>query len=211
VGCLPNKDRYIQDFYCLTSGSKYKNLVYFITYVKFVYEYAVHLLFCANSKYANEFQLNMPHDYIGTYLLWRLLWWTRTTPPYLLCWVPHGHGGSNTSLHWISTHSHLIWWLKSWISLRQNSKSYCWFGYFILTWNTKNTEWLTYRHLLTGQHSTPKAKTLTRAMCTKEWLQEGLIRQSWVFIGCRYSFLKFWIYLAFSVFINCLYLFTTFL
>ena len=69
AGCLPNKDKYTQDFYCLTSGSKYKNLVYFITYVKFVYEYAVHLLFCANSKYANEFQLNMPHDYIGTYLL----------------------------------------------------------------------------------------------------------------------------------------------
>jgi hypothetical protein len=67
-GAYPTKTD-IQDFYCLTSGSKYKNLVYFITYVKFVYKFAVHSLFCANSKYANEFQLNMPHDYIGTYLL----------------------------------------------------------------------------------------------------------------------------------------------
>ena len=36
----------------------------------------------------------------------------------------------------------------------------------------------TYRHLLTGQHSTLKAKTLTKVMCTKEWLQEGLMIQN---------------------------------
>ena len=47
-------------------------------------------------------------------------------------------------LHWISMHSHLIWWLKSWIGLKQNLKSYCGFGYFILTWNTQNTKWLTH-------------------------------------------------------------------
>ena len=68
-GVLTQQRQKYTGFYCLTSGSKYKNLVYFITYVKFIYEFAVHLLFCANSKYANEFQLNMPHDYIGTYLL----------------------------------------------------------------------------------------------------------------------------------------------
>ena len=70
VGCLPNKEKYTHNFYyCLTSGSKYKNLACFITYVKFAYEFAVHSLFCANSKYADEFQMNMPHDYIGTCLL----------------------------------------------------------------------------------------------------------------------------------------------
>ena len=74
VRCLPNKDRYIHDFYRLKTGSKYKNLVYFIPYVKFVYEFAVYSFFCANSKYADVFQMNMPHDYIGTCLLCRLLW-----------------------------------------------------------------------------------------------------------------------------------------
>ena len=49
--------------------SKYENILYFITYSKFVYEFAVHSLFCANSKYVDEFQMNMPHDYIGTCLL----------------------------------------------------------------------------------------------------------------------------------------------
>jgi len=63
LGAYPTKT---DDFYCLTSGSKYKNLPYFI---KFVYEFAVHSLpFCANSKYADEFQMNVPHDYIGTCL-----------------------------------------------------------------------------------------------------------------------------------------------
>jgi hypothetical protein len=45
-----------------------------------------------------------------------------------------------------------------------------------------------------------------------------LMKWKWVFLRCRYSFLKFWIYLAFSVFINslhgfiyCLCWFTTFL
>ena len=32
------------------------------------------------------------------------------------------------------------------------------------------------RHLCTDQRSTLKAKTLTEAMCTKEWLREGLMR-----------------------------------
>ena len=59
---------------------------------------------------------------------------------------------------------------KKWIGLRQNSKSYGGFGYFILTWNSQKTEWFTYSHLFTDQHSTLKAKTLTKAMCMK-WLQ----------------------------------------
>jgi hypothetical protein len=70
LGAYPTKtDRYTQDFYCLTSGSKYKNFVYFITYVKFVYGFTVHSLLCANSEYADEFQMNMPHDNIGICLL----------------------------------------------------------------------------------------------------------------------------------------------
>ena len=46
-----------------------ENLLYFITYVIFVSEFAVDSLFFANSNYADEFQMNMAHDDIGTCLL----------------------------------------------------------------------------------------------------------------------------------------------
>ena len=48
-------------------------------------------------------------------------------------------------------------------------------------------------HLCTDQHSTLKAKTLTEAMCTKEWLQEGLMRWDWVLFWYRHHVSQFWI------------------
>jgi hypothetical protein len=51
----------------------------------------------------------------------------------------------NTFPHWISICSHLIWWLKSWIGLKQNLKSCCEFDYFSPTQSVQDTKWLTYR------------------------------------------------------------------
>ena len=90
--------------------SKYRNLLYFITYVKFISEFAVDSKFCVNSNYADGFQMNMPHNYLGACLLWSLLWWTMSISAIMsLAWT----WWFNTSLHWISVHSHLTWWLKS--------------------------------------------------------------------------------------------------
>jgi len=130
-GAYPTRQIYT-GFYCLTSGSKYKNLVYFITYVKFIYEFAVHLLFCANSKYANEFQLNMPMIILA-----------------LICCEDCCDGQGQ--LHHICCaefHMGMVVQIltaldinalpldlvaKKLDQLGQNLKSYCWFGYFILT------------------------------------------------------------------------------
>ena len=104
---------------------------------------------------------------------------------------------NNTSLYWTLVRSHLIWWLKSWINLKQNSKSHSRYGYLILPQNTQNTEWLTYSHLLTGRHSTLKEKTLTKAMCTNYSLGVDIAFEVLNIFGI-------------SMFINCLCLLTTF-
>ena len=147
------------------------NIFYILLHMLYFFsEFTVDSLFFANSNYADEFQMNVAHDDIGTCLVWSLLLlWTMTTPPYLSWWVWHWHG---VSIPLCTGYQCTPTWLvaKKWIGLRQSSKSYGGFGYFILTWNTQKTEWFTYSHLFTDQHSTLKAKTLTKAMCMK-WLQ----------------------------------------
>lgn len=61
------------------------------------------------------------------------------------------------------------------------------------------------RHLCTDQRSSLKAATLTQAMCTKEWLREGLMRWDWGSRGSNTLFALLGIFFALSLFINCLY------
>ena len=139
--------------------SKYKNLLYFIPYVKFV----------------SEFQMNMPHDYIGPCLLWSLLWWTMTTPPYPPWWVWHGVmdmvvqclSALDTNalpldlvakkLDWLEAELEIPWWVQLLHSDTKHSK-----------------DWMTYlQPSLHRSALNTEGKTLTKAMCTKKWLQEG--------------------------------------
>ena len=64
--------------------SKYENLSYFITYFKFVYKFAVNSLFYANSKYADEFQVNMPLLYWYLSAMNTAVMDNMLTPPYWL-------------------------------------------------------------------------------------------------------------------------------
>jgi len=155
--------------------------------------------------------MNLRHDYIGIFLPWRLLWWKRPTPPYLPWLIWHGHGGFALDINALPRDlmAKKLDWLEAELK--------------ILLW-----VWL----LTSFWHETLKIlNELPTCICSqisiKHWRQKlsqrpcaqrsGCRRVWWGRTGCRYSFLRFWIYLAFSVFINslcgfiyCLCLFTTF-
>jgi hypothetical protein len=129
-----------------------------------------------NLVYADEFQMNMPHDYISTCLPWRPPWWTRPTPPYLPWWVQHGHGGSALDINalpldlvakkldWLEAELEILLWV--WLLHSDMKHSKYWMTYLqaCLHRSTLNTE----------------GKNLTEAMCTKEWLQEAELSVNWV-------------------------------
>ena len=119
--------------------------------------------------------MNMPHDYIGPCLLWSLLWWTMTTPPYPPWWVWHGVmdmvvqclSALDTNalpldlvakkLDWLEAELEIPWWVQLLHSDTKHSK-----------------DWMTYlQPSLHRSALNTEAKTLTKAMCTKKWLQEG--------------------------------------
>ena len=189
IGCLPPKTDIHRIFIVWHLVQIWKSCIF---YYKYVYEFAVHSLFCANSKYADEFQMNMAHDDIGTCLPWRLLWWTRPTP-YLPSWVQHGHGASALDNNALPLD--LVAKKLDWLVAELEILSWVW----LLHSDMKHWKyWIIYLQASPHRLALTEGKNTHRGNVHEEVAAGGLMRWNWVFIGCRYIFLRFWIYLALS-------------
>ena len=125
-------------------------------------------------NYADEFQMNMPHDYIGICLLWRLLWWTGPNPPHLLWWVQHEHGGSALDIH--ANPLDLVAKKLDWLEAELE----------ILLW-----VWLLHSDLPTVISSQINTQHWRQKLSQRLHVQGSSCRWNWAFIGCRYSFFEF--------------------
>ena len=142
----------------------------------------------------------MPHDDIGTCLMWSLLlWWTNDNSTIsamvslALTWC------FNTSLHWISMHSHWTCGLNvDWLEAELEISWWVW----LLHSDMKHSkDWMVY--LQPSLHRS----ALSQRLCAWSGCRDP--PDSWSVNECSLGvdtvFLKFWIYLAFSVFINSLH------